>query len=257
MSLVVDLLDHPEAWGQLAFLAKVHPDGDVLTTHVELFGTEATVTAPIVAGSEEFWTTGFDLAVAVIEDLEAGGTGRVPEIVEAWTFEFGPLLKRLKPVNLPGGWIWDPRRPSSYRSRDGRRWGNLYLLLSAMRIEAKNDPGLSPAARLRRSRMLKVAANSGAFGLWIASTTRDDVQSGTAHRVITSEGVLTLHEGRAEQPGPWAFPQPLVEGAGRLLSKLLLHEVRVRGGVMVQVDTDGGFIVATPDGGRVDLRDLR
>jgi hypothetical protein len=43
-----------------------------------------------------------------------------------------------------------------------------------------------------------------------------------------------------------------VEGAGRLLLTLLIHEVRVRGGMLAQVDTDGGFIVATPDGGPID-----
>ncbi len=94
------LLDHPEIWRSLAFLAKVRPADDVLTAHIELFGMEATLTTSIVEGSLGFWTTGFDLAAAVMEDLDRGGDGRVPQIVEAWTFTFGPRLRGLHPVTL-------------------------------------------------------------------------------------------------------------------------------------------------------------
>src|SRR5207248_3385962 len=113
----MSLLDHPERFRSLAFLAKLRPAGEVLTAHIELFGTEATVTAPVAAGSREFWTTGFDLATALIEDLDRGGDGRVPEITEARTFTFGDRLRGLRPVAFPGGWRWDPGRDQSYRSR--------------------------------------------------------------------------------------------------------------------------------------------
>ena len=253
-AVAAELLDHPEAWQSLAFLAKVRPAGDALTVHVDLFGTEATITAPIVSRSREFWTTGFDLAAAVIEDLDRGGAGHVPEITEAWTFTFGRRLRGLRPVMFPGGWTWDPRRVSTYRSRDGRTRGNIYLLLAAMRAEAKSDPSLTPAQRIRRRGMLKVAANAGAFGMFSATTARDDVKPGTAHRLYTSDGIVSVRESTAERPGPWAFPlaAALVEGGGRLLLSLLLHEVRGRGGTAVQVDTDGGFIIATPNGSRID-----
>jgi hypothetical protein len=253
-AVAAGLLDDPELWRSLAFLVKVRPGGDVLTVHVDLFGTEATVTAPIVAGSKDFWTTGFDLALAVIEDLDRGGSGTVPEIVEAWTFTFGPRLRGLLPVSFPGGWVWDPRPPSSYRSQDGRTWGNLHLLLAAMRLAAKIDPALSHPERVRLRGMLKVASVAGAFGMFAATIPRSDAKPGTRHRVITADGVATLDHGTAERPGPWAFPPPaaLVEGAGRLLLTLLMHEVRALGGDMVQVDTDGGFIVATPEGGFID-----
>lgn len=256
-AVAAGLLDHPALCRALAFLCKVRPAGGVLTVHVDLFGTEATVTAPIVEGSREFWTTGFDLAAAVIEDLDRGGPGRVPEIVEAWTFTFGPRLRGLRPVTFPRGWTWDPRRPDTYRFRDGRTWGNLYLLFAAMRAEAKTDPGLSAAERIRLRGMLKVASVAGAFGMFSASTPLD-VKPGTRHRVITSDGILALDRGTPERPGPWAFPPAaaLVEGAGRLLLTLFMHEVRVRAGALMQVDTDGGFIVATPDGSLLDEEDL-
>jgi len=109
-----------------------------------------------------------------------------------------------------------------------------------MRIEAKTDPGLSPAQRIRRRGMLKVAANSGAFGLFAATT---PVEGKPPFRVLTADGVVTVRQGTPERPGPWAFPPSaaLVEGAGRLLLTLLVHEVRVRSGVAVQADTDGCF----------------
>jgi hypothetical protein len=250
-AVAAGLLDHPELWRSLAFLVKVRPAGDVLTAHIDLFGTEATLTAPIVAGSQEFWTTGFDLGLAALEDLDRGGLGRVPEIVEAWTFTFGRRLRGLSPVTFPGGWTWDPRRPSTYRSKDGRTWGNLYLLLAAMRASAKTDPDLTPAERIRQRGALKIASVAGAFGMFAATIPRDDVKPGTPFRVLTSDGVVTVRTGTAERPGPWAFPAAaaLVEGAGRLLLTLMMHEVRRRGGVLAQVDTDGGFIVATCDGG--------
>jgi len=248
-----DVLEHPDAGRSLAFLCKVAPAGDVMTVHVELFGTEATVTAPIVEGSREFWTTGFDLAAAVLEDLDRGGPGSVPEIVEAWTFTFGRRLRGLHPVTFPGGWTWDPRTASTYRSRDGRTRGNLYLLFAAMRAVAKTDPTLSEPERIRRRGMLKVASVAGAFGMFCASTPLD-VKPGTRHRVITADGIVTLDRGTPERPGPWAFPPAaaLVEGAGRLLLTLLVHEARVRGGIAAQIDTDGGFIVATAEGGLID-----
>ena len=251
----LDLLTLPRVMRDLAFIAKARPDGHVLTTHVDLMGIEATITTPVVAGSKEIWVSGADLVIAAIEDLDTGGAGKSPTILEAWIFEIGSRLPGLRPVALPGGWIWDPRRASSYRSRDGRAWGNLYLLLSAMRLHAKTDPDLSPAERLRRGGMLKIASVAGAFGLHIATTVRVDVEPGTPHRVLTADGIVTLREGRAERPGPWAFPPAaaIVEGIGRLLLTLLIHEVRGRGGSFVQFDTDGGFILATPEGGWVQL----
>jgi hypothetical protein len=249
------LLDHPEKWPSLAFLCKVRPRDDVLTAHVDLFGTEGTVTAPIVAGSKEFWTTGFDLAVAAIEDLHRGGAGRIPEIVEAWTFTFGPRLRGLQPVSFPRGWTWDPRRPTTYRSRDGRTWGNLYLLLAAMRLAAKSDPGLTAAERFRRRGVLKIASVAGAFGMFAATVPLSHPKPGTPHRVVIADGIITLDHETPERPGAWAFPPgaALVEGTGRLLLTLLMHEVRIRGGAMVQVDTDGGFIAATCEGELIDV----
>jgi hypothetical protein len=253
-AVALGLLDNPEVWRALAFLVKVRPSGEVLTVHVELLGTEATLTAPIVTTSRSFWTTGYDLAVAAIEDLDRDGTGRVPEIVEAWTFTFGGCLRGLRPVTFPGEWTWDPRRDQTYTSRDGRTWGNVYVLLAAMRATVKADRTLSPAARIRRRGMLKVASVAGAFGMF-AATTPVEAKAGTTHRVLTADGPVTLTVGTPERPGPWAFPPAaaLVEGAGRLLLALLMHEVRIRGGTLAQVDTDGGFIVATPDGGPLDL----
>ncbi len=238
------LLEHPDAWRSLAFLAKVRPSGDVLTVPVELFGTEATLTAPVASGSREFWTTGFDLAAAAIEDLDRGGPGSVPEMTEAWALAFGNRLRGLRPVTFPGGWIWDPRKPSTCRSNDGRTWGNLYPLLAAVRLAAKTNPELSPQERVRMRGMLKVASVAGVFGMFSATTPIADVKPGMSHRVITADGVITVDQGTPERPGPWAFPPAaaLVEGSGRLLLTLLMHEVRRRGGSMVQVDTDGGFI---------------
>ena len=250
--VAMDLLTHPARWPALAFLVKPRFAGEAMTAHVELFGHEATVTAPIVSGSRGLWMTGYDLVAAAIEDLDRGGSSQIPEIEEAWTFDFGPRLPGLGPVAFPGGWTWDPRRRDTYRSRDGRTWGHFPLLLAAMRLEVKEDPSLSLAQRLRRAGMLKVAANAAAFGLFSA-TTPITAKPGTKHRVITSEGTLTLEEGTPERPGAWSFPPAaaLVEGAGRLLLTLLLHEVRIRGGSFVQFDTDGGFILATPKGGDV------
>ena len=248
------LLEHPELGRSLAFLVNVVPSGDVLTAHVELFGTEATITAPVVEGSRAFWTTGFDLAVAMIEDLDAGGEGRVPDIAEAWTFDLGSRLRGLRPVEFPGGWVWDPRRDSDYRSRDGRTWDNLYLLLAAMRLHAATDPNLTPAARIRRRGLLKVASVAGAFGMFSATTPIEE-GAGKPHKVITSDGIAVATSGTPERPGPFAFPPAaaLVEGAGRLLLTLVLHEVRTRGGTFAQADTDGTFIVATPDGGEIEV----
>jgi hypothetical protein len=89
-------------------------------------------------------------------------------------------------------------------------------MLAAMRMDGKTDPELSDAARLRRRGLLKTASVASAFGMFMATTLRPEFTPGTAHhRVITSEGVVTLNEGRAERPGPWAFPPgaALVEGA--------------------------------------------
>ncbi len=150
-------------------------------------------------------------------------------------------------------WTWDPRRSSSYRSRDGGTWGHLPLLLTATRLVTKANPDLSHAARIRRSGMLKIASVASAFGMFLASTPIDDATPGAAHRIITAEGVRTVWSGTPERPGPWAYPPAgaMVEGAGRLLLTLVLHEGRVRGGEYVQADTDGGFILATLFGGPI------
>src|SRR5439155_1922093 len=133
--------------------------------------------------------------------------------------ELGPRLRGLRPMTFPGGWTWDPRRHSPYRSRDGRTWGNLYLLLVAMRAAAKIDRLLTPPERMRRRGLLKIASVAGAFGMFSATVPRDDAPKGSRWRVVSADGVRTLDEGKPERPGPWAFPPaaPLVEGAGRLL----------------------------------------
>jgi hypothetical protein len=156
-----------------------------------------------------------------------------------------------------GPWTWDPRRDPLYRSRDGRTRGHLGLLFAGMREVAKSDPALSPAQRIRRRGMLKVASLAAVFGMYAASTPRSDAKPGTPHQIIAADGMITVTAATPERPGPYAFPPgaALVEGAGRLTLTLLMHEVRVRGGEMPQVDTDGGFILATPEGGPVDDED--
>ncbi len=126
-----------------------------------------------------------------------------------------------------------------------------------MRAEASLDPSLTPAQRVRLRGLLKIASVAGAFGMFSATVPRDDVPPGSTWRLITSDGIRSTDRGTPERPGPWAFPPAaaLVEGAGRLLVTPLMHEVRLRGGAMVQVDTDGGFIVATPSGGQIPLPD--
>jgi hypothetical protein len=102
--------------------------------------------------------------------------------------------------------------------------------------------------------MLKTAGNAAAFGLFSATTPIEE-DRGKPHRVITSDGVLQIHTGTPERPGPWAFPPgaALVEGSGRLLLTLLIHEIRVRGGAVIQADTDGVFVAATPGGDEIDV----
>ncbi len=239
-----DLLSAPEIWRALSFLALVRPSGDILTAHFTIADIEATLTTTVVKGSIPIWLTGSDLAVGVIEDLDRGGRGRVPEIIEAWTFSSGPLLRGLRAVKLLERWTFDPRKPSNYVSRDGLTWGHLPLMLGAMRIDAKTDPSLSEATRLRRRGMLKIASVSAAFGMYLASY--PDASLGLPHQVITSDGLVTLNEGTPERAGAWAFPPAgaLAEGFGRLLLTLVLHEARVRGVSPVGADTDGAFLSA-------------
>jgi hypothetical protein len=206
------LLEEPDIWRELGFLAKVRPHDDVFTIHVDLDGSEATITTEIVPDSVEFWVTGYDLACSFLE------TGRVPEITQAWWFESGEVLAGLVAVDLPGGWTWDPT--GRLRGRNVRE--DLFLLLAEMRMCAKDDPGLSVPCRMRTRAMLKVCSVSGVFGILLETSPEELTKT---FRLLTPDGPVEVID-VPERPGEFCHhvAGAFVQGACRLLLSLLLQD---------------------------------
>ena len=131
---------------------------------------------------------------------------------------FAPIGRQgdLAKTRYPGGWLYPNEDP--------------IIALVRLRRWAKDNGHLRLAAQLR------VLVNAMVYG----NFARFDA----------------VGDGR-EKPGPWCFPPmaALMAAGGRCLLVMVETEVRARGGVIAQRDTDGALIVASPHGGQIGLND--
>jgi hypothetical protein len=153
------LLAEPEVWSSLAGLALVEPDDDVLAVRGRVLGAveDHTGTVPIAPDSEPIWC---GVPRVLASKLR---TGRMPKLLEAYTFQPEGIVEGARAVALPGGIVFHPRLD---RIRRGRRFRDLPLALAEVGLRAKAGTleAFDRPAMNRLQGAVKVARNVAAYG---------------------------------------------------------------------------------------------
>ena len=235
------LLARPELWPLLRGVALVTPDWDWLPTKAPYTasGEETTTVSYVASSAEPMWVPFASLVESMLR------TGRLPPIIEAYEWvpaERLPGLGRVR-VGRDGPLIDLSGRPAPGAFTDP------FLALAAERARLKADTALTAATRGRMRGLLKVMALSIGYGAEIEFNRRGKA------RELTVWGPAGRTEAtvRPEHPGWLCYPPfatACVAGS-RLMMGLLERLVADAGGDIVWIDTDGGCVVVTPDGGLI------
>ncbi len=221
-----DLYD-PSTWKRWGCtLVDVEPSGDVLPhQYIDDAGKGRLVTAPLTFTGRLWWAWP-DVAAAVL-----AGAGKVPKVTRALRLTPQGRQRGLRPVQLRGGLLLDPRRQDPFP----------FLVAARHRAD---DEGSAHLARF-----YKIAANALAHGL----SGRYD-HRGKLHRaVVHGPSGSAAQRVRMEQPGPHAFPaiSSTTTAGARLILAMMERAITDLGGCWAHCDTDSAKVVATPAGGLV------
>jgi hypothetical protein len=243
-AITVDrLLDEPDLWSSLAGLALVDTDADPIAIRGRVVGTieDHTGTVPVAPGSGPIWC---GLPRVVAARLR---TGRMPAILEAYTFRPVGLVAGARPVRLLGGIVFDPRLD---RPRRVRRFRDLPLALAEVGMLAKAGAlrGCDVAQMRRLKGSVKVARNVAAYGGPVEYN-----PSTTAQSAWGPDG--TLAKRINEEPGWLTDPVAgsLVVSGCELLITIFEVLDRDAGGAISFVDTDAAFVLVTDDAHTVSI----
>jgi hypothetical protein len=195
---LADLQD-PAAWGRLATLVRVKPNGDLFPVRAKYDDRSYTIGLNYLTTKESLWYT---LADCIVSKLL---TGKCPEIEEAITYRPGPRQEGLKPAAILGR--------NDYTINPDT--DDFYLSLIDLRDEAKNNGDSI-------EKTLKIIANSTSYGIFI-EINRDDAPKAELLDVFGPNGKRCGLETRAiEEPGACFNPLlgVLITGAARLMLAL-------------------------------------
>jgi hypothetical protein len=240
-SLALDDLVLPETWPKLSVLCWIKPAGEILPVRAAFSngtGTDRFTMAMTERHSDK-------PVVAFLADVIAAKllSGRAPEIVRAE--RIAPEgQQQLRKARLFGGARFDPGKDQLFKllveegerfNRGDKRYANIPAPVRAAIL-----PGV------------KAIGNIGCFGTLI-ETRGVDLLPGRREEVslLTDGEPVRTALAHPEDPGPIACPPlaGLVTAGGRLLLAMVHRFVADRGGIVAACDTDGGHIVATPEGG--------
>jgi hypothetical protein len=216
----------PDAWKALCVLVRIQPHGDLLPVRAAYDGQTHTIGQAFLTCDQPLWYT---LADAIAARLR---TGKSPQILEARTFEPGPMQDGLKPINLFGNpaFCVDPRTD------------DVFNRLIDLRDDAKarKDPV---------QEAIKIIANATSYGIFI-EVNRDDAPKPEALIVIDGDGQRSKIRTKAiEEPGSYFHPLlgTLITGAARLMLALAEQLTLNAGLDWVFCDTDS-LAIARPEG---------
>jgi hypothetical protein len=215
------LLSNPDLWkrfGRTVCLFK--PQGDLVPHRVPNGNSVLLKIAPLTSSTPVPRMLA-DLAVSVLR------SGLLPEIVSAFSIRtVARRRKRLRPLLLPSGFEFDPRRH------------DLILVLAEERLRLKRHPELPPAERDRQAKLLKLIVNAACYGLLC----QINIKNAAGELLLThlDGSTRTLTREVVEEPGRWTHPllAASVTATGRLLLQLFRTSFEQAGATVCNWDTD-------------------
>jgi len=235
VGLTLDDLFQPVFWKQLNFYAQVTPEADVLPVRSVYDSKSGSCNIGLnqLHWKQPMWVAGPDLVTSVILSCH------IPNVRAS--FRVVPRGKQpgLKPVKLRSA-IWiDPR------SED------FFTRVIEYRKQNKADDKLQY--------FLKILANSASYGTYLElNPVKTDPRRRPKITVCSGEQMFEQPAPHIiEQPGSFYFPLlgALITAGGRLLLSMIERCVRDAGGTYLCCDTDALIIVASKDGGPVQIPD--
>ena len=231
-------------WKQLSFFGEVILDGSGVFPVRSVFekGDAARIGMCYAQSDEPRWYAGPDVVASYVL------SGKRPRVRRAIRIE--PVrdtsgvvvpLASLAPVDLLGSL---PVNPAT---------DNIFQRLIVERVRAKGDAALSKAERDRLNTGLKCIASATGYGVF-AEVNVDDTGEQREMRVY-SGGETFDATNDIERAGAFSF-MPIAAFttlAAHLMLALVEREVKRRGGTIAVWDTDSSAIVATKDGGWIDV----
>lgn len=238
-ALTLDGCFDPAFWSQLRFFALVQPAWDILPVRARYNpASDATSIGVNPLWSDTpVWFAGPDLVASFLL------TGRFPMVLRAVEVVPDGRQAGLQPVLLRGQIPIDPIQDDFFRR----------VIEARHALKTRTD--LEEDERKRLDRFLKVAANSGAYGIFAELNVKPAVntEAGDPVRVYGGDAAFDSRTIAPEDPGEFFFgPQAaLITAGARCMLALLERLVADAGGVIAFGDTDSAAIVSLPDGGLV------
>lgn len=236
----VDGCFDPALWPQLAGIALVAPQGDVLPVRGR-YGQDRSFTIGLnhYTDSQPRWYALPDLVAATLL------TGRPPKVLQAYSYTPHGTQPGLRPIRLRGDTPVDPTGQDPFKLATEER----QRLKQTVPADHPDDCGCPDCQRVH---FLKVFANSGSYGVF-AEINRNPAKK---HAVDVHAGLPQAWETDVaidEKPGVLCFPPiaACITAAARLMLALLERLVTDAGGSWVFCDTDSMAIVTTTDGGLI------
>ncbi|MCZ3388972.1 MAG: hypothetical protein LH645_07565 [Actinomycetia bacterium] len=239
-AITVDDCFDPDLWPRLVGFALVAPDDDVLPVRAQYDPNRPAFGIGVnhLTSAEPLW---YPLPDVIASTLI---TGRPPRILKAFRVHPDGVVDGLTPLTLPGGHVVDSAVDDPWKAMVEQR----------QRIKA--DKALDPSIRTGQEKGLKVASNSGAYGIWSEYNSNTEPGGKTASTTIYDrhEQPWTDEVRAPETPGKYCAPPiaAVVTSGARLLLTLLERCVTDLGGSWAMADTDSMAIVANEHGGLLD-----
>jgi len=233
-SVTLERLFQPSFWKKLNFYGSVIPEGDVVPVRAIYGGNSGTSNIGLneLHWKQQLWLAGPDLVSAVLN-------GHIPKVVKAFRIVPRGKQRGLKPIKLRGEILIDPRKE------------DFFTRVIEYRKQNKDNFYLEY--------FLKILANSTSYGTYL-ELNPVKVEREKRPKITVYSGELVkkqLAPDTIEQPGRFYFPLlgALITSGGRLLLAMIEGCVRDAGGTYLCCDTDALTIVASKQGGTVQMPD--
>jgi hypothetical protein len=229
----------PELWPQLPAFVLIEPQGDVLPVRGRYDKLQWNIGVNHVWSEQPLWYALPDVIASKII------TGRAPKILRALRLRREGIQDGMRPMNLRGEVLIDPRTEDFFKAVIERRH----------ELPDKNSP---------LGQFLKIMVNAGSYGIWAQFDRRETPDTERVTIADGSRDPWTLDTNTPEAPGDYCFPvfAAPITSATRLLLAICERLVtdldggsgRDRpelGGTWAMMDTDSIGIVSSEHGGLV------